>query len=165
ATVLLPGRAPLRGAVVAGQPDGVEVSLPRDIALCVGERVRLELCVDGVERAAVLRAQVVARDELSAERRYGFRFVGQSDLDQPRRSVSGRRSDPFRLSAPMKIGLHLDDSSRLSGSPAIHAMLDGASRDGCSFVVDAATERALCEADRVLIEVRRGPTPGESGTT
>ncbi len=172
ASVLVPHEAPIAGRVIAIDEGGLELDVPRSVALPVGERVRLELAVAG-ERV-VLRAMVAGRDDSLAgaagERRYQFRLVARADLEAsssgPRSAVERRRSERLRFAVPLKIGLYVPyaDGTR-DEVPNAFAMLDGASREGCSFVVDAAVERALSATPRVLLEIRRGLKVGESGTT
>src|SRR5690242_12178832 len=72
ASVLVPHEAPIRARPIALGEAGFELGVPSHVTLPVGERVRLELVVEGA-RAAVVRAAVAGRDDMPGERRYHFR--------------------------------------------------------------------------------------------
>jgi hypothetical protein len=169
ASVLVPHEAPIAGRLIALGDASLELCVAATVALPVGERVRLELSLGG-ERAAVVRAVVSGREEASDGRRYQFRMTARPELEAsssgPPSRVERRRSERFRFAVPLKIGLYVPyaDGSR-DEMPNAFGMLDGASREGCSFVVDAVVEHALVATPRVLLEIRRGLKVGESGTT
>ncbi len=163
ASALVPHEPPLRGKALALQADWVDVRFAPEVKLAIGERVRLELAVEGAPRAVVVRAVVAGRNV--GERTFQFRLLSRPSADsEPNLDtlLNRRRAERFRLAVPLRIGLCDADGA----NPArAFAMLDGASQGGCSLVVDLPTERAFVATERVLLEVRRALSPDESGTT
>ncbi len=166
ASALVPHEAPLRGRVVRCAADGVDVRFATSVTLSIGERVRLELSLDGAPRAVVVRALVAARHELD-ERLFHFRLLTRHEIDAAMGHgdppASRRRSQRFQLAAPLRVGLC--DADAPGSPPRAYAMLDGASRDGCSLLVEFDTERMFAASERIVLEVRHALKPDASGTT
>jgi hypothetical protein len=168
--VLIPHEAAMSGRVGCIDAEGLHAVMVRDTSLPLGERVRVALSIDGVARAAVTRAVVAGRHERQQEREYVFRFLSRVEVDQalPRglyAMANRRRSDRFRLAVPLKVAISAPRRSDLEPhrSRAV-AMLDGASQEGCSLIVDGETERAFANVERITLEVRSSCHTEDSGT-
>jgi c-di-GMP-binding flagellar brake protein YcgR len=169
----LPNEPPVKGKVHDVFIDGVAVVVAKAVSLPLGARYQLTLSIDACERLVTLTAVVRTRSEGETDRRYGFRFVSKSEIDAQLplglyAIFNRRRAERVHLAHPVAVAVWcvpilaagaLAARPVTSGELAVLAHLEGASRTGCSLLMNRKNEERLTGSERLLIRVDISPPP------
>jgi hypothetical protein len=162
AVLHIPGQLPVKGRVHDVFIDGVGVVLPKTVSLPLGSRFQLSLSVPINEKLVTLTAMVRTRSELPTSRRYGFRFLSRTEIEAQLplglySIFNRRRAERFHLAQALAVAVS-PLPARGSDGPApstraVLANLEGASKTGCSLLMNRQNDERLAGSDRVLIRV------------